>query len=253
MKKWLVVGVFFLQIQVVQALIFERRQMDDPEFSWFIYPVAGEIPGVQKFFGFGVTLAAIGNSISDVTYVRLTGESKHIEGEDFQIDLLTALDVPIWAPYLNFSFIYSDIRNAAYPDPARGINSDKDDYYVLLGTRVFARSGEVSLNFFDYQLEFFYGKVEMSVDPYGLVTPNGTFYDAPRAQLNEKPEGWRYGIYIDDTDNRRDPRVGYRIQYEHYNIPQSRSESSSFFQTDYNYTVFIPVAEKKSCFCSQLF
>ena len=244
MKKLFAVCLLFLQIQMAHALIFERRNIPDPEFSWFIYPVAGEIPGVQKFFGVGATLSAIGNPISDVTYVRLTGESKHIEGEDFQIDLLTALDLPLWYPYLSFSVIYSDIRHAAFPEPARGIDSDKDESYILLGTRVFLRSGEVSLSFFDDQVEFYYGKVTLSVDPYGLVTPDGTLYNADRAKLNEKPEGWRYGFYLDDTDNRRDPRVGYRFQYEHYRIPQSRAESSSYFQTDYNYTIFVPFAEK---------
>ena len=253
MKKIIIFYIFILQIQTAQALIFERRQIPDPEFSWFIYPVFGEIPGVQKFSGYGITLAALGNSISDVTYVRLTGESKYIKGKDFEIDLLTALDLPLWPPNLTFSYVYSDIRNASFPEPARGIDSDKNDRYILLADRVYLRSGELSLNFFEDQVEFYYGKMALSVDPYGLVTPKGTFYDAPRAQLNEKPEGWRYGFYLDDTDNRRDPRVGYRFQYEHYKIPQSRSEAPSYFQTDYNYTLFIPLLEKSHVFVLNYF
>ena len=49
------------------------------------------------------------------------------------------------------------------------------------------------------------------VKPYGLVDPNGTFYSAEQAALNENPMGYRYGIYFDDTDDRRDPSIGYRI------------------------------------------
>ncbi len=253
MKKLFALCVLLLQIQISHAIIFDRRDIPDPEFSWFVYPVAGEIPGVQQFFGFGITLSALGNPISDVTYVRLTGESEHIEGEDFQIDLLTALDLPIWYPYLSFSVIYSDVRNAGFPEPERGIDSDPDESFILLGKRVFLRSGEVSLSFLDDQFEIYYGVVTLSVTPYGLVLPDGTKVDANRAQLNEKPEGWRYGILLDDTDNRRDPRVGYRIQYEHYKIPQSRAESPSYFQSDYNYTLFVPFAERSHVFVLNYF
>ena len=72
----------------------------------------------------------------------------------------------------------------------------------------------MSLNFSDYQLKFYYGFVNSGVTPYGLVDPNGTFYSAQRADLNESPIGYRYGIYLDDTDHRRDPCIGYGFQWD---------------------------------------
>ena len=43
--------------------------------------------------------------------------------------------------------------------------------------------------------------------PYVLVDLNGTFYSVQRADLNEKPMDYRYDIYLDDTDHRRDPLI----------------------------------------------
>ncbi|MDG1486718.1 MAG: BamA/TamA family outer membrane protein, partial [SAR324 cluster bacterium] len=82
---------------------------------------------------------------------------------------------------------------------------------------------------------------DASVKPYGLVDPNGTFYNAQNAGIIESPRGYRYGLYLDDTDNRRDPRIGYRFQYEKWGQPSSRAGNSEYFQEDYNLSGYIPV------------
>ena len=40
---------FFLFCSHAHALVFERRPRTDPELSYFLYPVAGSIPGLQDF------------------------------------------------------------------------------------------------------------------------------------------------------------------------------------------------------------
>jgi outer membrane protein assembly factor BamA len=82
--------------------------------------------------------------------------------------------------------------------------------------------------------------MDNEVKPYGLIDPQGRFYDALDAKINKYPRGYRWGLYLDDTDDRRDPRIGYRVQYERWDMPQTREENSAFFQQDYNLTLFIP-------------
>ncbi len=49
------ITIFFLH---AHALVFERRPRPDPELSYFLYPVAGSIPGLQDFYGLGACYVA---------------------------------------------------------------------------------------------------------------------------------------------------------------------------------------------------
>ena len=104
------------------------------------------------------------------------------------IEILTVLDIPVFTPHLTFSLFYTDIRNGTWPEGERGIDSDQEKTYYLLGSKIYGHGSELSLNFSDYQLESYYGFVNSGVTPYGLVVdPNGTYYSAQRADLNENP------------------------------------------------------------------
>ena len=222
------------------ALLFERRKTFDSEISWFVYPVVGTIPGVQDFYGLGGTVSGIGGSESDITLISLRGKAKYFEG-DFQIDILSIFDIPLFTDHLTFTWFSTKIRNAGWPEGERGIDSDPDSMYYLLASNVDASGGELSVNVLENQLEFYYAYTDAKVQPYGLVDPNGTFYSAQNAGIIESPRGYRYGLYLDDTDNRRDPRIGYRFQYEKWGQPSSREGNSEYFQEDYNLSGYIPV------------
>ena len=58
--------------------------------------------------------------------------------------------------------------------------------------------------------------------------------------------GHRFGIYLDDTDHRRDPRIGYRFQWERWDMTASRGETSSYYQDDFNLTGYIPLLDENS-------
>ena len=243
-RSLLVLITFFLFFSHAHALVFERRPRPDPELSYFLYPVAGSIPGLQDFYGLGATVSGIGGSEVDITAVSLRGEAKYFEEGDFGIEFLTVLDIPVFSPRLTLSLFYTDIRNGTWPEGERGINSDPDQTYYLLGSKIYGHGAELSWNLSDYQLEFYYGFVNSGVTPYGLVDPNGSFYSAQRADLNENPMGHRFGIYLDDTDHRRDPRIGYRFQWERWDMPASRGETSSYYQDDFNLTGYIPLLDE---------
>ena len=241
MYKILIIITFFLTLSSsVNAILFERRKTFDSEISWFVYPVVGSIPGVQDFYGIGGTVSGIGGSESDVTAVSLRGKAEYFES-DFQIDILSIFDIPLFTEHLTFTFFSTKIRNGGWPEGQRGIDSDPDSKYYLLASKVEASGGELSLNFYDNQLEAYYGYTDAKVKPYGLVDPNGTFYNAQNSGIIESPRGYRYGLYLDDTDNRRDPRIGYRFQYEKWGQPSTRSGNSEYYQEDFNLTGYIPV------------
>ena len=237
----LFVLLFFLTCSSsAQALLFERRKTFDSEIAWFVFPVIGSIPGVQDFYGLGGTVSGIGGSESDITAVSLRGKAEYFD-DDFQIDILSIFDIPLFTERLTFTWFSTKIRNVAWPEGQRGIDSDPDSMYYLLASKVEASGGELSANIFDNQLEAYYGYTDAAVKPYGLVDPSGTFYNAQNAGIIESPRGYRYGLYLDDTDNRRDPRIGYRFQYEKWGQPSSREGNSEYYQEDFNLSGYIPV------------
>ncbi len=238
-------GIFVLLFlfclsSTASAILFERRKTFESEISWFIYPVIGSIPGVQDFYGLGGTVSGIGGSESDITAISLRGKAEYFD-DDFQIDILSIFDIPLFTEHLTFTWFSTKIRNAGWPEGERGIDSDPDSMYYLLASNVDASGGELSVNVLENQLEFYYAYSDASVKPYGLVDPNGTFYNAQNAGIIESPRGYRYGLYLDDTDNRRDPRIGYRFQYEKWGQPSSRAGNSEYYQEDYNLSGYIPI------------
>jgi hypothetical protein len=230
----------FCWSSTVSAILFERRKTFESELSWFVYPVVGSIPGVQDFYGLGGSVSGIAGSESDITIISLRGKAEYFD-DDFQIDIFSIFDIPLFSNHLTFTWFSTKIRNAGWPEGERGIDSDPNSMYYLLASEVDASGGEISVNVLANQLEFYYAYSDASVKPYGLVDPNGTFYNAQNAGIIESPRGYRYGLYLDDTDNRRDPRIGYRFQYEKWGQPSSRAGNSEYFQEDYNLSGYIPV------------
>ena len=62
----------FLLFLHAHALVFKCRPRPDPELSYFLYPVAGSIPGLQDFYDLGATVSGIGGREVDITAVSLT-------------------------------------------------------------------------------------------------------------------------------------------------------------------------------------
>ena len=103
MKRYWLLVFFAFWISEASAIVFERRERPSLELSYFLYPVAGTIPGLQDFYGMGTTVSGIGGSEVDITAISLRGEAKYIKEGDFGIDILTVLDIPVFTPRLTLS------------------------------------------------------------------------------------------------------------------------------------------------------
>ena len=233
--------------QTSSALIFDRRYDGDKNLSYFGYPIAGSIPNVQEFYGAGVTVSGLAGSETDITLLRLTGDAKQFDNKDFNMHIFILTDLPVYQNYLTLSHYYLDIENIGVAKGQRGINSDKDKFRYFLANNTLINYTELSLNFYDYQIEFYYAIASAKTDPYGIVDENDVFFKLNTSDLNsgKTPSGYRAGIIIDDTDHRRDPQIGYRFQWERYNLPSSSPDTSAFYQDDFNTTGYIPLSPDK--------
>ena len=61
MKRKLLLFFIFLLIGIStsQAILFERRPVESYGLNLFTFPIVGNIPGVQSFYGLGVTLGGV--------------------------------------------------------------------------------------------------------------------------------------------------------------------------------------------------
>jgi len=221
------------------AFFFERRPRPEAKMSYFIYPVSGQIPGVAKFSGIGVSAAQLFGTEADLSVFKVSGNAEHYQGS-YQAELVTAFDIPLLTNHLNLSFADLNVKNGAWPEGERGMRSNPDSFYYLLGEQFKTSGADLSLQFFDYQLEAYYGYANSEVVPFGLIDPQGTLYSAENSRIIKEPRGHRVGIYLDDTDHRRDPRIGYRVQIERWTMPQTREENASYYQNDYNLSFYVP-------------
>ena len=251
---------FFVWVSTSQALFFERRPVESFALNLFTFPIVGNIPGVQSFYGLGVTLGGIAKTDFAASGFFLRGEANenfdiYGDGGDFGVNILVATDIPIskfifpnsakLEDLVSLSLYGGNVKNFALAQRKRGIDAEADDFsYILLSQSNF-RGVEISLYFFEKQLEIYYNLTNGEVEPLGFVDTSGDFFSANSAKVNSRSDGGRWGIYLDDTDSRRDPRIGYRIQYERYNFPSSRGEAPAFYQNDYNLTGFIPLTKNK--------
>ena len=95
-KLLLMIAIFLSCLTQATVLVFKRRSRPNPELSYFLYPVAGRIPGVQDFYGLGATVSSIGRSEVDFTVVDLRSEPKHLQDGDFGIAILTVQDILVF-------------------------------------------------------------------------------------------------------------------------------------------------------------
>ena len=253
-KKIVAFLVFLTEILLfskASAIVFERRNEAKPEFGYFIAPVPVSIPGVQKALILGFSIYSIEiPGIEDAPFDVLGGVgagdgTKWFEGKDFRAYALVFLDVPLLSKNLTLSTGIEYVEVFTYPSGERGINSDPDRTYYFLGERGYLFNSEVSLYLLNKQLEFFYTNFVLNYDPYGYIDYDENFISAGNAGMTDNPIVDRYGVLVDDTDSRRDPRIGYRIQLDRWDWPGRIKEEPSYYQYDLDISGYIPLINQK--------
>ena len=206
-----------------------RRGQFGQDFAYFLYPIAGDIPGLGAAAGVGATILNIANSDLDFTGFNITG--------DFDASGYTLLDYHILKDRLLFDIGYYDYRVAplAYE---RGIDSSADDY-ILPKAKGSYILGQVTLSFMQRMFETYvrYGTGQERL--LEVLDRDGNEFVA--VDTSER-EGYRYslGVTLDNTDDRLDPRRGYRAEVSMTADSNDDPLHSDYFVVDYNFTTYFP-------------
>lgn len=210
--------------------IERRRDQFSADFAYFIYPLAGNIPGLGMASGAGATLANIGGAQTDFTGFYVTG--------DFTAAGATLLDIHLIDRRLIFNTGAYNYKVAPKVF-RRGIDSDKNDY-ILPFFEGSAAVAQLSLTFDERRYEGYFrwvntgGTVNRVLDRYG-----NEFSSIDKSFQTENI--LNLGFLVDITDDVQDPRVGWRVEGVRRSPIEKRFMTSQFDIYDLNLTAYLPV------------
>ena len=233
------------------AIVFKRRKHPVKKLAYNVVPFPLSVPGVQKaWFVAGavqdIILPGVDDGYFDVLMGFGQGEgAKWFEGKKFRGGALIILDFPIISKNFTLSPGIEYFEILSYPQSERGIDSDPDRTLYLLGEKGYIFNGEVSYYMFERQLEFFYTYFKFDYDPYGYVDYDDNFISPKEAGMSNTPHIDRFGVLLDDTDSRLDPRIGYSIQLERWDWPSRIGIDPEFYQYDLDISGYFPIQEQK--------
>jgi hypothetical protein len=256
-NKKLCLIVFFLVYTTcdLHAIVFERRKsFKDDIFEYYFLVTPLERPGIGSL----IMMGSIVNNIpvpwiEDGRFNLIGGFGKgkgenEFEGEDIDAYGLTIIDFPIFSNNFTFSPARLSATKFSYAFYERGIDSDPERKFILMADRVAQNIGEISYYFLDRQIELFYTFFNAEVDFYGYQDFDGNTVSLKDVEgFGSGTSKWteRWGMLIDDTDFRRDPRIGYFVKLDRWQWPNRTPQESSWIQYDLQTTGYIPIIEMK--------
>lgn len=216
-----------------QAFAFDipdrRRDQFGHEFGYYLYPIAGDIPGLGTAAGFGATVINIADTDTDFTAFNIGGD---FSATGYALLNFHAIDKRL---ILDAGYYDYDVAPTTY---RRGIDSDPEDYILPRANGSYL-IGQATLTFDERRIEAYYrifnGTQQLTEvrDKNGVAfsSIDDSTYDAVSQAL---------GISVDYTDDNLDPRRGLRFEAL-AKIPKINDPlASKYFTLDYNLTGYIP-------------
>lgn len=215
----------------------ERRK---PQFltepSYLIFPLPYSLPGI----GEGILLTALAGNIAetniDLFALVVTGDA---EGT-----ILGLEDIHILSETLILDLFSQSITKAVVNNyNSRGMNSDPDDFTLIELSRADTFSARLTLSLFDRRLEFVGGMQKQKAEVPRVRDKDGNIIVELDPPFTNKRETRFAGFSLDYTDDRQDPREGFRLIVARFNSPAPTVDDPEFSVWDYQATFYIPIGK----------
>jgi len=228
---FLVVLVIVIFIpSVSHAKVERRKDQYGTDFGYYMYPIAGEIPGLGTAAGVGGSVLNMGGSDTDVTGYYIRG--------DFSATGVAFLDLQLFPKRLVFDVAYNDYMVAPI-QYNRGLDSSTDDYIQpkVEGSYVL---GQLTLTFDQRRYEAFVRALTGNERLLEVLDTEGNAF-SDIDQSWSTGETFSIGGSIDYTDDRLDPRVGTRLETT-ISLPRNEpTADTEFLAMDINLTQYVPM------------
>lgn len=230
-KLFPLVVLFTLAPQTLFALEIPERRKDQfgKDFAYYLYPIAGEVPGLGSAAGAGGSVLNIAETDTDVTGYYIDG--------DFKASGLAFIDLQLIPKRFVLDLGYNNYQVAPI-QYKRGLNSDNDDYIQPKAEGGYF-IGQLTWSLSERRYEMFLRALDGKERLDDVLDADGNAFEGI-------DKDWYYhtsvsiGGSIDLTDDRLDPRKGVRLELN-VKLPQNESsESTEYLVTDFNSTFYWP-------------
>jgi hypothetical protein len=226
-----------LLLAAVDAKAIERR---GPQFltepSYLIFPLPYSIAGI----GQGVVVTGLAGNINgtnvDAYALGITGDAEGI--------MAAVEDIHLLPERLILDVGQQRISKAAVNHyETRGMDSQMEDYKLIEVNKVVTDTAQLTLTLFDRLLELYgaYSRQEAHIikisDSKGnLITKLDDPYISEQVQH-------RFGLLVDYTDDRFNPKKGLRFGIEQIASPNSFKNDPDFYTLDKALTLYLPLGK----------
>jgi hypothetical protein len=214
------------------AEIERRRDQFNTDSGYYLYPIAGEVPGLGSTAGAGASVLNLGGSNADITGYYING--------DFKAKGAALLDYHIIPKRLMFGLGYNDYLVAPI-SYERGIDSDPDNT-ILPKTEGRYLLGQLTLSYNERRYEAFARLLSGRSRLLQVLDRDEKAFDGIDTDWNNI-DSISIGGSIDLTDDRLDPRQGNRFEFRTKLPNDNDPDQSEYFVTDFNLTHYLPFRE----------
>ncbi len=236
-KKLLLLSFIFafLFVQTASALIPERRDKQfDTDSGYLLFPAPYELPGL----GSGMMVVGYWGNIlesnADSFVIAMQGD---VEGYIGSVDELFL--IPDFLYYNRFQMLVTSYGINSYSK--RGMDTDKDDYNLLVGDRYAQHIDRLVIPLFDRRLQIATSRQAGDGRSNKILTAKGELlveYDTP--QVFEQ-KGQTNEILLDLTDDYGDPRSGLRLSILEASQDAASADSPEFKVLDQFASLYLPM------------
>ena len=207
-----------------------RKDQFGKDFAYYLYPIAGEIPGMGTATGIGASVSNMGDSDTDFTGYYVRGDIKATGA--------ALLDYHVVPQRLIVDVGYNDYKVAS-TSYNRGIDSSPDE---LIRPKVEGNYviGQMTLTFDERRYELFVRALRGRNRLIEVLDKNDQAFAG--VDTNWKTGNYySFGGSLDLTDDRLDPRNGVRFEFSS-RLPNSHNaDESEYYVNDYNFTGYAPM------------
>lgn len=220
----------FFQIEAI-----ERRKDQSPkEFEYVILPYAMKMPGIGSWVGIGGGLSNMFETEADFYFATMSGDlDGYVTG---------VVDFPTFYEPLTFNVFRNYFSKASIQIYDRGIDSDPEDYRYVTADKIQYDVYMVNLQYWEKRIHLYSSIGTGTVKLDELQDKEGDkIADIDRGE--EKSETTDVGIMLDYSDDRQDPRTGFRGEVRQAKSPRESNFDPDYYRMDYNLAYYLPMGE----------
>ena len=229
-----IVIIYALFIAFDALAVDRRRDQSQRDISYAFMPYAMQIPGIGGFYGLAAAANNMFETESDMYLATMIGDLHGYTGGLF--------DVPLPNEYITLHYFTTNFSKASVESYGRGMDSKKEDMKMLFADKVLYNGYAINIKAWDKRFQLYSTRGSGKVNPTQIYDNEGNLI-ADITGEETAFESSDYGVLIDYTDDRADPRKGLRLEWRNASSKAKSDFDPEYYRVDQSATAFLPITD----------